>query len=300
MDGLVFDIQRFSIHDGPGIRTTVFMQGCNLRCFWCHNPESQSPVPQVQFMTDKCILCAKCVEVCPQHAQLILDGKRLYLRDLCRTCGTCVATCFAGALVIKGRRMTVEQVMAEVDRDAPYYDDSKGGVTFSGGEPALQKGFLLTLLQASRQRGYHTAVDTAANVPWSTLQALLPWTSLFLVDLKALESTKHVRGTRVSNRRILRNLSRLVASRASVWVRIPVIPGFNDDAAEIGQMAAFLADLDGVQKVELLPFHHLGAGKYDSLGLDYPSKSLTPPTADHMQALLGLLAEKGLNVVRPA
>ena len=299
MDGLVFDIQRFSIHDGPGIRTTVFLQGCNLRCLWCHNPESQSPAPQVQFMAGKCIVCAKCVEVCPQHAQQVLDGKRVYRRDRCRTCGVCVTTCFAGALVIKAKRMTVEQVMAEVERDGPYYVDSKGGVTFSGGEPALQKGFLLALLKASRQRGYHSAVDTAANVPWSTLEALLPWTSLFLVDLKALGAAKHVEGTGVSNRRILHNLSRLAASGADVWVRIPVIPGFNDDAAELGQIAAFLSGLKGVQKVELLPFHHLGASKYDSLGLDYPSKSLTPPAGDHMQALLQLFAEKGLNVVRP-
>ena len=296
MDGLVFDIQRFSIHDGPGIRTTVFFQGCNLRCFWCHNPESQPLSPRVQFFPDKCIVCAACVEHCPHHAHLMVDGRHIYVRDRCQTCGACVEQCFAQALIIKAKKMTVEQVMADVERDQAYYVNSHGGVTFSGGEPTLQAQFLLELLRASKERGFHTAVDTAANVPWRTLEQLIPTTDLFLVDLKAFDEEKHRAGTGVSNRRILENIRRLGQGSATVWIRVPVVPGYNDDAAELGKMAAFLADLPAVRKVELLPFHHLGASKYESLGLDYPSRGLKPPGEEAMASFATIFARCGLPV----
>jgi pyruvate formate lyase activating enzyme len=294
MDGLVFDIQRFSIHDGPGIRTSVFLQGCNLRCFWCHNPESQSPTRQVQFFPDKCIACEKCIELCPQHAQLLVDGKRVYRRDLCRTCGACVDACFAQALVIKAKRMTVEQVMAEVERDMPYYADSGGGVTFSGGEPLLQGDFLLEMLRQSKQRGLHTAVDTAAHVPWPALAALLPYVDLFLVDMKVVDEQRHRLGSGAGNRRILENMRRL-GGRANVWIRIPVIPGFNDDEDEMERMAGFLAGLKSVRRVELLPLHHLGAGKYDSLGLAYPARGLEPLSQASMSRLAGMFVQHELD-----
>ena len=295
MSGWIFDIQRFSIHDGPGIRTTVFLQGCNLKCFWCHNPESQPPGPQIQFFPDKCILCRQCSEVCPEHAQLVLDGKRVFVRDLCTICGLCVETCFARALVIKARTMSVEQVLAEVERDRDYYENSHGGVTFSGGEPALQKDFLVELLRASKQHGLHTAVDTAANLPWPTIEELVPYTDLFLVDIKAFDEETHRRSTGAGNERILQNLHLLRAAGAAVWVRVPVIPGYNDNAAELGQIAGFLAGLKGIQRVELLPFHHLGAGKYDSLGLAYPGKGLHVPAEDQMVHFTELFTSKGLD-----
>jgi pyruvate formate lyase activating enzyme len=281
MDGWVFDIQRFSIHDGPGIRTTVFLPGCNLRCFWCHNPESQPAGPCVQFFPDKCIVCGQCAEVCPEGAQLVADGQRVYVRDLCRTCGACVDTCYAGALVIKAKRMSVAEVMAEVGKDRPYYDDSGGGVTFSGGEPALQSEFLVELLVASKALGIHTAVDTAAQVPWETLAALLPHTDLFLVDIKAFGEEVHRAGTGVDNRRILENVRRLAAGGVELRIRIPVIPGFNADAAE-----------------ELLPFHHLGGGKYESLGRTYPSRAIQPPTDEAMEDFLRLFTTRGISATR--
>jgi pyruvate formate lyase activating enzyme len=298
MDGWVFDIQRFSIHDGPGIRTTVFLQGCNLRCSWCHNPESQAVGPSVQFFPDKCILCARCVEACPQGAQLVAEGRRVYVRDLCRACGACVDTCFAAALVIKARRMSVAEVMAEVEKDRPYYDDSAGGVTFSGGEPALQDEFLLHLLRESKQRGFHTAVDTACHAPWEAIAALLPHTDLFLVDVKAFDEATHRAGAGVSNRRILENVRRLAASGVKLRIRVPVVPGFNADAAELSKIADFLAGLERTPPVELLPFHHLGGGKYESLGREYPSRALQPPSDEAMAGFLQLFLERGLDATR--
>lgn len=298
MDGWIFDIQRFSIHDGPGIRTTVFLQGCNLRCFWCHNPESQPNEPCVQFFGDKCIVCAQCVEACAAGAQQVLDGRRLYVRDLCRTCGACVDTCYAGALVIKAKRMSVAEVMTEVVKDRPYYDDSGGGVTFSGGEPTLQGDFLAELLSASKAVGLHTAVDTAAHAPWETLAALLPHADLFLVDIKAFEEETHRAGTGAGNRRILENVRRLAASGVELRIRIPVIPGFNADAAELDKIAGFLAGLDRVPAVELLPFHHLGGGKYESLGREYPSRTLQPPTDEAMEGFLRLFLARGISAAR--
>ena len=300
MHGWVFDIQRFSIHDGPGIRTTVFLQGCNLRCFWCHNPESQPGGPCVQFFGDKCILCSQCVAACPEHAQLVTDGERVYVRDLCRTCGTCIDTCYAGALVIKAKQMAVAEVMAEVAKDRAYYDDSGGGVTFSGGEPALQSEFLAELLIASKALGLRTAVDTAGHVPWETLAALLPHTDLFLVDVKAFEDATHRAGTGAGNRRILENVRRLAASGVELRIRIPVIPGFNADAAELGKIAGFLAGLDRVPAVELLPFHHLGGGKYESVGREYPSQALQPPTDEAMEGFLRLFVARGIPATRAA
>jgi len=300
MDGWVFDIQRFSIHDGPGIRTTVFLQGCNLRCTWCHNPESQPAGPCVQFFPEKCIVCSQCAEACAEGAQLVIEGRRVYVRDLCRTCGACVDTCYAGALIIKAKRMSVAEVLAEVEKDRPYYDDSGGGVTFSGGEPALQSEFLAELLVASKALGLRTAVDTAAHLPWETFEKLLPHTDLFLVDVKAFEEETHRAGTGAGNRRILENVRRLAASGVELRIRIPIIPGFNADAAELGKIADFLAGLERVPPVELLPFHHLGGGKYESLGQEYPSRKIQPPSDDAMEGFLRLFTVRGISATRAA
>ncbi|MGE5222061.1 MAG: glycyl-radical enzyme activating protein [Omnitrophica WOR_2 bacterium] len=294
MSGTIFNIQRFSIHDGPGIRTTVFLKGCNLRCFWCHNPESALMQPQIQFFPGKCIACGSCVDICQHGAQQLEGGRRVYDRSLCQECGDCLVNCFSGALQWVGKEASVEQVLAEIEQDRLYYENSRGGVTFSGGEPLLQKEFLRSLLAESKKRGFHTAVDTAGNVPWESFEAIKPYTDLFLYDFKALDERKHREATGVGNRRILDNLQRLADGDVEIWIRIPVIPGVNDREKDIQAMAAFLSPLKGIRWVELLSFHHLGSEKYESLGKPYPSKELKPPSDAHMAELSAIFQEQGL------
>jgi pyruvate formate lyase activating enzyme len=299
MQGTIFNIQRFSIHDGPGIRTTVFFKGCNLRCLWCHNPESASRAPEVEFYPDKCIACGACVEICPADAQELKGNgheptQRLYHRDLCRLCFQCIQECFSGALLASGKEVDTAQVMDEIERDQEYYRFSRGGVTFSGGEPLLQVDFLKSLLVECRQRGIHCAVDTAGNVAWELLEAIIPLTDLFLFDVKGFDEETHRRATGAGNQRILENLTRLSTTGSEIWIRIPVIPGINDSPAEIEQIAGFLAPLPGIRWVELLPFHSLGSEKYPSLGREYPMKGVKPPSKEKMTSLLDLFDARGL------
>lgn len=285
MQGKIFDIQRFSVHDGPGIRTTIFFKGCNLRCFWCHNPESLSTGQEVQYLAMKCIGCGKCVACCPQACHSMPDGLHCYNRTACTSCGECVAVCPAEALSYVGKPYTVQEILEIALRDKPFYQNSGGGVTCSGGEPMLQHGFLRELLAASRGEGLHTAVDTAGNVPFGWFEELLPFTDLFLYDVKCMDETRHMEATGVSNRLILENIVKLSGAGASIWVRIPVIPTVNDSLENMRQCADFLRPLAGIQKVELLTFHRLGGGKYESVGRTYGARELVPATKEKMQAL---------------
>lgn len=294
--GNVFNIQRFSIHDGPGIRTTVFLKGCNLRCFWCHNPEAAHIQPEIQFFPEKCIACNACVEVCSEGAQLLTGTTRVYVRDACQSCFRCVEECFSGALYKVGKQMTVADVLKVIEADQGYYQFSEGGVTFSGGEPLLQKDFLITLLRACRARGIHTAVDTAGNIPWEALEDIRALVDLFLFDVKAFDEEIHRKATGVGNQRIHSNLKRLAEAGSAIWVRIPVIPGVNDSDEEIYQIAALLAPLHSIQWVELLPFHTLGSEKYASLGLPYPAAGTIQPSKAEMTRIQAVFAEKGLHV----
>ncbi len=301
MDGLIFNIQRFSIHDGPGIRTTVFFKGCNLRCFWCHNPESVSPRAEIQFFPDKCILCGACVAACPNGAQVLTaqDGsemKRFYLRDRCQSCFSCTPECFSGALVQIGRKVTLSDLLVEIERDREYYRFGQGGVTFSGGEPLLQVELLKALLAGCRERGIHCAVDTAGNVAWSILSEVIPLADLFLYDVKAFDEEIHRKATGAGNRRILANLRRLSESGREIWVRIPVVPGVNDAPEEVAAIADFLAPLAGIRWVELLPFHTLGSEKYASLDRAYPAQGLKPPSKEKMAQVQSILEGRGLHV----
>lgn len=252
----------------------------------------------MQFYPEKCLLCGACVQVCPEGAQQIENGKRVYDREKCVRCGACVEECFSRALVQNGKEMDVQDALAEVLKDRPYYEDSGGGVTISGGEPLLQADFTRALLAACQQAGCHTALDTAGNLPWEVIDSVLPVTNLVLYDFKVLDDSRHRQFTGVSNGRILANLRRLSESGKEVWVRIPVIPGVNDTLQEITEMAGYLAKTPGVSLVELLPFHHLGSGKYESLGQAYPSSGLKPPPAEQMQALVTAAAAQGINVRR--
>ncbi len=301
MNGVVFNIQRFSIHDGPGIRTTVFLKGCNLRCFWCHNPESLSSQPEVQFFPEKCILCGACVATCPNGAQLLVTNEsgsqeRRYLRDLCQGCFRCISECFSGALVQIGRSYSEEEILEEIERDREYYRYGQGGVTFSGGEPLLQKDFLVSVLKSCQRQGIHCAVDTAGNVAWNLLEEVVPWADLFLFDMKAFDEETHRRATGSGNRRIQENLRRLTKTGKEIWIRIPVIPGVNDSQAEIDAIGDYLAPLSNIRWVELLPFHTLGSEKYPSLDRQYTAKGLTPPSNEKMASLQAVLEQRGLAV----
>ena len=262
----IFDIQRSSFVDGPGIRTTVFFKGCNLRCKWCHNPESQSFEKQMLFYKDKCTGCGKCREVCPNHLQS------------CDFCGKCELYCPAEARKICGREYTSDEVLAEVIKDKAFYDNSGGGVTFSGGECMLQLDFLREILEKCKSAGIHTAVDTAGNVPWESFEKILPFTDLFLYDIKAFGAELHRKGTGVSNELILENLKNL-SGRADIIVRIPVIGGYNDNDEEIRQIADFLKQIK-IIKAELLPYHAMGEHKYTALGRN--TESFNVPNKNFM------------------
>ncbi len=297
--GLIFDIQRFSVHDGPGIRTTVFLKGCSLRCFWCHNPEGLRMTPEVQFLPNRCIACGACVVACEHGGQHLDEHGRSFTRERCVACGKCVEACVAEALNLAGRHVTDTEVVAEVLRDRVFYEASDGGVTLSGGEPALQPDFARAILARCKAEGLHTAIETCGNVPWENLAMLLPFTDLVMMDLKQMDAEKHRAATGVGNERILANARRLAGMRVPLLLRTPVVPGVNDTPAEIAAIAAFIAELvslragagNGVGPTdiswELLPFHRLAADKYRSLGLEYRARDLNPPPRE----LLAVLSE---------
>jgi pyruvate formate lyase activating enzyme len=302
LTGRVFNIQRFSIHDGPGIRTTVFLKGCPLRCFWCHNPEGLHPQIEVQFTPARCIACGECVKVCPTGAQSLgLEG-RGFNRDLCNNCGACVAVCYAEALQLSGKEMTVEQVLAEVLQDRAFYQSSGGGVTLSGGEPLLQRHFAMALLAECKAAGLHTAVETTTHTRWEYLEAALPLIDLFMVDIKHLDAGQHKAATGVSNHVILANIRRLAATGKPIIFRIPVIPTVNATEANVRATAALVHELmegraDGGADIalELLPFHRLAADKYTTLGLDYRAADLPTPTKETLAQLVAVAREVSVN-----
>jgi pyruvate formate lyase activating enzyme len=285
MQATLFDIQRFCVHDGPGIRTTVFFKGCNLHCFWCHNPESISTKPEVQYLSMKCIGCGKCFSACPRGCHSVCDGQRTFDRSACLGCAQCTQACPSEALTMVGKAYTVQDVLDVVLRDKPFYKGSGGGLTCSGGEPMLQKDFLVELLARAKAEGLHTAVDTAGNVPWRFYEEILPYTDLFLYDIKCMDNARHAAATGADNRLILENIVRLSGEGAKIWVRIPVIVGVNDTAENMEQTAELLKPLEGVELVELLTFHRLGGGKYESIGKVYGAMELLPAAKEEMKAL---------------
>jgi pyruvate formate lyase activating enzyme len=300
--GIIFNIQRFSIHDGPGIRTTVFFKGCPLRCFWCHNPEGLQAKREVQFTPARCIGCGACVAACPHGAQELGQQGRIYHRDRCQGCGACVAACWAEALQMTGSVVTAEAVMAEVLQDQAFYASSGGGVTLSGGEPLQQPDFASEILQGCRAAGLHTAVETTLHAPWRHVEALLPLVDLFLVDIKQLDPVKHRSATGVSNERILANVRRLAATGHAVNFRIPVVPTVNDTPADIQAAASFVQALQQARpagaralSLELLPFHQLAGDKYGSLGRPYRAAGLTPPTKAKMAELVQAARAAGVD-----
>jgi pyruvate formate lyase activating enzyme len=288
--GLIFDLRRFSIHDGPGIRTTVFLKGCPLDCWWCHNPESRSPEREPFFRAQRCIRCGACADTCPEGALTREDP------GLCRACGTCAEACYAGAREMVGREMSVAEVLEEVLKDRAFYEESRGGVSASGGEPLMQAEFLLELLKACKREGLHTALDTNGYAPWEKIEPLLPQVDLFLYDLKLMDEERHRQFTGASNQLILENLGRLSGRGASLHLRIPVIPEVNDDEENLLATAALARSLPGVKRVDLLPYHQAALAKYENLGQSYRLTGTRPPAEERMLELARMFLDSGLSV----
>lgn len=268
----LFDIQRFSVQDGPGIRTTVFLKGCSMRCKWCHNPESLEPKENLLYYNEKCIGCRLCEEVCPFHVHRQQKGTHVLERNQCTLCGRCVDVCPQTALEIAGYWMEQEELLKKVRRDREFYKASGGGVTFSGGEPLLQTKALRAVLQQLRADEIPTAIETCSHVSWESYEGLLENTDLWICDLKAVTPQLHWKGTGCYNDRILENLTRLsVQANSQIWIRVPLIPGFNDTLEETEKIADFIETLGpSVKRVEVMSYHDTGRTKYRALGWEYP------------------------------
>ena len=279
--GMVFNIQRYSLDDGPGIRTIVFLKGCPLRCLWCCNPESQNPWPEIAHRDSLCNNCMKCVEVCPVKAISVNEKSVCIDRKLCNACGKCVEACVREALGIYGKEMSVDDVFHEVMQDVDFYRTSNGGVTASGGEPLLQHEFVAALFQRCQQEGITTVLETSGYASRDALESVLPHTSLVLHDLKCADPELHQKLTGVSNEQILNNLA-FTAKMVPVIVRIPIIPSVNDSEEEVNAMAHIIVQ-NKLKKVELMPYHRFGLGKYKMLDREYLLEEIASPTDDMLQ-----------------
>jgi pyruvate formate lyase activating enzyme len=292
-NGLIFDIKRLSTDDGPGIRTTVFMKGCPLRCAWCASPESLKNGPEISFNEDKCVLCGLCVEVCPPKAQEIDGTQRRVLWDRCNTCGECVKVCPSMALRMVGKQIKAEDLLKEIEKDKVYYDNSGGGVTVSGGEPTMQLDFLEQFLRLCKENRINTALDTSGYLAWSQFERIVDLVDLFLYDLKHVDEKVHKKLTGVSNVCILKNLEKLACLRKSIIVRIPIIPNYNDTPKNITQSKYFLSSLC-IKRVDLLPFNKAAGSKYKLVGKNYILEGLDPPSNGTMNRIKAEFESAGI------
>jgi pyruvate formate lyase activating enzyme len=296
MTGVIFDIKRYSIHDGPGIRTTIFLKGCPLSCWWCHNPESQSAFSEVIYRPDRCIGCGACEAVCPVGAIALTQRGYVADPDRCTGCGECARVCPAEAREMIGRVVNVEDILKEIEKDVLFFDESGGGVTFSGGEPLSQPGFLGEILKACRESDIHTVVDTCGFAPREAFEKIEPFVRLFLFDLKIMDPEIHRNFTSVSNELILSNLQWLSDQGAKVIIRIPVIPGVNDNEENMEATGKFLAGLPSRPEVNLLPYHASAREKYRRFGIPYRMADISPSSGERMKELSDRLAQFGLAV----
>jgi pyruvate formate lyase activating enzyme len=295
IEGCVFNIERFAIRDGPGIRTTVFLKGCPLTCLWCSNPESIAPSPQLFYIEERCTGCSRCVEACPNGANAVTsEGKAVVDRDVCQGCGKCVEVCPNKARDIAGKVMTVEEVLDEVKKDSLFYQNSGGGITASGGEPTQQPEFLWHLFAGSHRAAIQTCLDTTGLVNPDTLRWILEQTDLVLYDIKHVDPARHKEFTGVDNALILEN-ARLVAAARPMIIRVPLVPGHNDSEENLTALTAFMAEL-GLNRIDLLPYHSLAKTKYLRLGLEYELEGLQPFEPEQVKEIKTFLESKGLEV----
>lgn len=288
--GTIFNIQKFSIQDGPGIRTTIFMKGCPLSCLWCHNPESNKTTTEIFFSSQKCIGCSACVAVCQQGGHRLEEHAHIYNRENCIHCGACAEACVTGALEKIGRSASVEEVMQEVLKDKIFYETSGGGLTLSGGEPLAQFRFTKALLEAAKAQGLHTCIETCGYAPWEHYEQLAGLVDIFLFDYKLTDPQLHKQYTGVSNERILENLRKLDAMGAAIILRCPIIPTINDTPGHFAGIAATANSLSHITEVHIEPYHPLGNSKLDMLGKVYPLEHLTSPEKETVDAWVQRIA----------
>jgi len=292
---MIFNIMKYSVHDGPGIRTTVFLKGCPLNCWWCHNPESQCGEPELMIWDSKCIGCDDCLQACPNHVTTDMGDEGQHAQR-CKACGMCVAVCHSGAREMAGRLVTVSEVMKDIEKDIIFYDESGGGVTFSGGEPFMQPDFLEHLLMSCRQKYIHTAVDTSGYTCTETLLRISKLTDLFLYDLKIMDEDRHVKYTGVSNALILKNVKELAKYHGDIHIRFPLIPGVNNDSDNVARIGEFTALLPSVSQIHIIPYQHMGVDKYYRLQKKYRLEKTCQPDSEEVEAVAQTLKGYGLTV----
>ncbi|QRN84545.1 glycyl-radical enzyme activating protein (plasmid) [Chloroflexota bacterium] len=299
IEGWVLNIERYTLHDGPGIRTTVFLKGCPLRCLWCSNPESQMGSPEIVYFEDKCIGCGRCVGVCPQDA--IVQEKPgepvTVLFDRCDGCGKCIDSCYVEALTLAGEKMTAEEVVSIIERDWPFYKHSQGGVTLSGGEALAQPAFSAEVLRLCQAKGIHTAIQTSGQAPLKNLQQVLPYLDLVIFDIKHMDNKTHQKLTGVPNGQILDNLSYINSSGTPIVIQVPLIPGLNDSEENLDNLAKLVKSLPSVMGLSLLSYHTLGTTKYRCTGREYALIDLPKASPDYLEEKKAYFVAKGVPLV---
>jgi pyruvate formate lyase activating enzyme len=293
--GIIFNLQKYSIHDGPGIRTTVFFKGCPLNCLWCHNPESQLQKQELMLWEERCVLCGNCKKTCMYKAIDYCGNSVSYHRDKCVLCRACIDICPHNAWEQSGTEINTETLLREIEKDFVFYEESKGGVTFSGGEPLLQIDFLEDILTECNKKGIHTALDTTVFSSWESLGRVVQLVDLFLIDLKHMDSEEHKIYTGVANETILKNIGKLSALNKDIYIRIPIIPGINDGEKNLRETAEFLLG-QNINQVNILPYHKIGIEKYNRLHKEYMLKELLEPSKEHIREVVEYLEKKGLKV----
>ena len=292
---MLMDVKRFAVHDGPGLRTTLFLKGCSLKCIWCHNPEGISGKAQLAYYAHKCILCGECAAVCPVSAHGISREGHSFLRESCIGCGSCQEACLGNALTLYGRSISVEEAFQLATEDKLFYRET-GGVTVSGGEPLLQAAFVKALFTKLKAEGIHTAVDTCGNVPWARFEQVLPVTDLFLYDIKHIHPEAHKKLTGADNRQILGNLQRLSDAGKAIEIRMPLVPGANDDRETLEGIGAFLGKLP-VVRMKVLPYHAMARSKYAALGMADTMPDVPSPTDETLREAVALFRSFGINAI---